>query len=119
MKIKQSLFLKIGAASNGQIATGDEEVSNALRSFMTDMQAISLDPSPIDIKRAKKFISYLEKSEEAGNQYEAVLTMHESVPVEFNYFGKFDEEGLFHGQAVLKSTTYQSCYKGKCRVSQH
>jgi len=41
----------------------------------------------------------------------------ESYPIEFFYFGDLDEDGLFHGQAILKPTTYQSCYKGQCKVS--
>ena len=85
---------------------------------MTEIRDISLDPAPIDTKRAKKFMTFLEKSEEAENQYEVVLTLHESVAIEFSYFGNLDEEGLFHGQAVLKPTTYQSCYKGQCKVSE-
>ena len=85
---------------------------------MTEIRDISLDPAPIDTKQAKKFMTYLEKSEEVENQYEVVLTLHESVAIEFSYFGNLDEEGLFHGQAVLKPTTYQSCYKGQCKVSE-
>jgi hypothetical protein len=84
---------------------------------------LSLDPSPIDTKKAKQFISFLELSEsddESGgnrpNLYEAVLTLHESVSLEFFYFGKYDEDGLFHGQAILRPNTYKSCYKGECKV---
>ena len=69
-------------------------------------------------------MSYLEPStsdeEEGGtdkNLFEAVFTLHESHSIEFLYFGKFDEEGLFHGQAVFKPTTYQSCFKGECKIS--
>ncbi len=70
-------------------------------------------------------MTYLEPSmsdegEEGGtnnNLYEAVFTLYESHSIEFLYFGKFDEDGLFHGQAVLKPTTYQSCFKGECKIS--
>jgi hypothetical protein len=48
-----------------------------------------------------------------------VFTLLESVSVEFHYFGKFDDDGNFHGQSVLKPSTYQSCYKGVCQISNY
>ena len=92
---------------------------------MGGLKELSLDPSPIDKKKAKQFISFLELSgsdDESGgrqNLYEAVLTLHESVSIDFFYFGNYDEDGLFHGQAVLKPNTYRSCYKGECKVRIH
>ena len=80
----------------------------------------------MDTKKAKKFISYLELADsddesKGGRQnlYEAVFTLHESVSLEFFYFGSYDDNGLFHGQAVLKPNTYNSCFKGECKVSGH
>ncbi len=80
----------------------------------------------MDTKKAKKFISYLELAgsddeSDGGRQnlYEAVFTLHESVSLEFFYFGNYDENGLFHGQAVLKPNTYNSCFKGECKVRSH
>ena len=93
----------LGVASNGQTAEGDANVSEAIRTYLTSIKEIKLDPSPIDLKRAKKFISYLENSVpegdlDEGNFYEAVVTLHEAVSIEFFYYGKLDEDGRFHGQ---------------------
>jgi len=84
------------------------------------LNKIKEDPTPVDKKKAKRFISHVERSvydsdESVTNFYEAVINFHGSLPVEFFYFGNLDEEGLFHGQAILKVTTFQSCYKGRCK----
>ena len=120
------LFISFkGHDYNGQTVEGDEQISNVVKSYLLNLRELSLHPSPIDQKKAKKFMTYLEPSmsdegEEEGtnnNLYEAVFTLYESHSIEFLYFGKFDEDGLFHGQAILKPTTYQSCFKGECKIS--
>jgi hypothetical protein len=46
-------------------------------------------------------ITVPEEGDDKSNFYEAVFTLHESVSVEFYYYGKLDEEGQFHGQGSV------------------
>lgn len=116
------LYFWTGAASHGGTAKGDAEVSNAIKTYLLNLKVINLHPTPIDQKRAKRLISNVERSSDEEdktkvNFYEAILTFHETILVEFWYFGDLDEDGLFHGQATLKLTNDQSCSKGQCKTN--
>ena len=88
---------------------------------MSNLKRISLDPSPVDVKKSKKFLNFIEPIENTSTKtkiYEAVLTLQESVSIEFAYFGNFDDSGAFHGQAVLDVLNGETCFKGNCRTNQ-
>ena len=88
---------------------------------MVSLQNISLNPEPISFQESKQLLTHLEPLEPEVNDnqklYEAILNLHESTPIEFLYFGGYDDIFQFHGQAVLKLTSYNSCYKGACKVT--
>jgi hypothetical protein len=52
----------------------------------------------------QKFLNFIEPIENISSKtktFEAILTLQESISIEFVYFGSFGDEGQFHGQAVL------------------
>ena len=99
---------------------GDSNISNSIQNYMTSLRQISLNPEPITFKASKQLFTHLELLEPEVNEhqklYEAVLNLQESTPIEFLYFGGYDDNFRFDGQAVLKLTSYNSCYKGACKV---
>ena len=85
-------------------------------SFLRNLEQISADPSPVDPKRAQKFLSHVEATENIpGNVFEAVMTLQESIPINFAYFGELDSDGGFHGSAILELLAMESCFKGDCQ----
>ena len=73
-------------------------------SYLSSLKRIGLNPSPLDIKKSKKFLNFVEPIQDISSKtktFEAILTLQESTSIEFFYFGNFEDEGEFHGQAVL------------------
>ena len=55
-----------------------------------------------------------------GNLYEADLHYFDSFEITFEYLGKLDAAGLFHGYAVLKlDTPSHQCIKGGCTTIEY
>lgn len=70
-------------------------------------------------RKGQRFMSYLEPvPDENGidmpNVYEALFVTNIEVQAEFSYFGSYDEDGQFHGQAILNFSNQKMCYKGDC-----
>ena len=99
-------------------SAGKDNPANAILSYLSNLKTIAPDPSPIDPRKAKKFLNFVEPVEDQENRFEAVLTLHDSVSIEFAYFGDYDEDGRFHGQAVLDTLNDETCYKGNCHVNE-
>jgi len=75
---------------------------------LQSLNKIHLNPSPIDKRKAKYFISDIRKlasTEGITNYYEASFNLEETVKCNFFYFGDLDNHGKFHGQATLKTAT--------------
>jgi hypothetical protein len=70
------------------------------------VKTIAPDPCPIDPRKAQKFLNFVEPVEDQDNRFEAVLTLHNSVSIEFAYFGDYDEDGRFHGQVEISFTFF-------------
>ena len=55
-----------------------------------------------------------------GNVYEAALHYFDTIEITFEYLGKLDTEGLFHGYAVLKlDNPNHQCIKGVCTTIEY
>ena len=77
---------------------------DAILTFLKSLNKISVDPSPVEKKKSKKFLTHVEPIEghhDNENLFEAVMTLQESVNIEFSYSGGLDEDGAFHGQGSI------------------
>ena len=82
-------------------------------------RVLPLPPSniPIDEANALRFLSDVTKIE--ANVYEAELNYYDAVEITFEYMGKLDPEGRFHGYGVLKIQPNHHCIKGVCQTVQY
>ncbi len=116
---KTDLCYKAGPASNGSVASGQENTAASIREYFADMEPVSLGSDTFNKKGARRLLSHLEEMEGQGEKYEVTLNLFETTSLEFSYFGEKNADGQFHGAGVFKIDDKQSCYRGVCKAQEY
>ena len=94
-----------------------DKIHTFVINYMKQVQPLPADSTPVDLNSAVPFLKDITKLD--GHVYEAELNYYDSIEITFEYLGKLDTEGHFHGYAVLKIHPNHFCLKGVCHTVQY
>ena len=98
---------------NGKSSTNNsEEVSKFVQDYMSRLEPMDIDESPIDYENSIKFLDDIMPI--SNDLYEGHLHLYRDYEVTFKFIGTKDENDKFHGYGVIKFIQSQTCFKGIC-----
>ena len=93
-----------------------EEIEDAILRYFEILlsQTVIDEPTLIDMENSVKFLNNVKKI--GDTLYEAEMKLFDEVHIQFFYFGTYNENGNFHGYAMLQltNTPLTFCLRGRC-----